>query len=106
MKRGISGTHRMNGIFLAFGENIRPGVILEKAHITDLAPTVMYMMGLQVPSHMDGRVLQEIFRDGFQPALSQSQSHWQGGPASDGQALTEKEKEILTSRLRDLGYVG
>jgi predicted AlkP superfamily phosphohydrolase/phosphomutase len=106
MKRGISGTHRMNGIFLAFGENIRPGVILEKAHITDLAPTVMYMMGLQVPSHMDGRVLQEIFRDGFQPALSQSQSQWQGGPASDGQALTEKEKEILTSRLRDLGYVG
>jgi predicted AlkP superfamily phosphohydrolase/phosphomutase len=106
MKRGISGTHRMNGIFLALGENIRPGVILEKAHITDLAPTIMYMMGLPVPSHMDGRVLQEVFQDGFQPALSESQSHWQGGPASDGQPLTEKEKEILTSRLRDLGYVG
>ncbi|HLO18431.1 MAG TPA: alkaline phosphatase family protein [Anaerolineales bacterium] len=106
MKRGISGTHRMNGIFLAFGENIRPGVILEKTHITDLAPTIMHMMGLQVPAHMDGRVLEEIFRDGFQPALSQSQNQWQGSSFGDGQTLTEEEKEILASRLRDLGYVG
>jgi predicted AlkP superfamily phosphohydrolase/phosphomutase len=106
MKRGISGTHRMNGIFLAYGENIRPGVILEKAHLADLAPTILYMMGLQVPVHMDGRVLREIFRDAFQPALIQPQNQWQGDPANDGQALTEKEKEILTRRLRDLGYVG
>lgn len=106
MKRGISGTHRMNGIFMAYGENIRPGVMLEKSQIIDLAPTIMYMMGLQVPVHMDGRVLQEIFCDGFQPTLSQSPTDWQSEPASDGQALTEKEKEILASRLRDLGYVG
>lgn len=106
MKRGISGTHRMNGIFLAYGETIRPGTLLEKTHITDLAPTIMYMMGLQVPAHMDGRVLQEIFRDGFQPTLSQSQNQWQVSPAGDGQTLTDEEKEILTSRLRDLGYVG
>jgi predicted AlkP superfamily phosphohydrolase/phosphomutase len=106
MKRGISGTHRMNGIFLAYGGNIRPGVIVEKAHITDLAPTILYMMGLQVPVHMDGRVLQEIFHEAFQPALSQPQDQWQGGPANVGPALTEKEKEILARRLRDLGYVG
>jgi predicted AlkP superfamily phosphohydrolase/phosphomutase len=106
MKRGISGTHRMNGIFLAYGENIRSGVVLEKAHLTDLAPTILYMMGLQAPVHMDGRVLREIFRDAFQPAPIQPQNQWQGDPANDGQALTEKEKEILTRRLRDLGYVG
>ena len=106
MKRGISGTHRMNGIFVAFGEHIRPGAIVEKAHITDLAPTILHMMGLQVPAHMDGRVLQEIFQEAFQPVPSQPQSQWQSGPANDSQALTEKEKEILTRRLRDLGYVG
>lgn len=106
MKRGISGTHRMNGIFLAYGDNIRPGAVPEQAHITDLTPTILYMMGLQTPPHMDGRVLREIFQDTFQPALSQPSSQWQSDFDTNGQGLTEEEKEIVAERLRDLGYVG
>jgi len=106
MKRGISGTHRMNGIFLAYGENIRRGIIVEKAHITDLAPTILNIMGVEVPVHMDGRVLQEIFRDDFQSVSTQSQNQWQSNPTDNIQELTEKEKEILARRFRDLGYVG
>ncbi len=115
MKRGISGTHRMNGIFLAYGDNIRPGATPDKAHITDLAPTILYMMGLKPPDHMDGRVLQEIFQETFQPALSRPLNEWQGdyygnGNGSNGDGfgdgLTEEEKEIVAERLRDLGYVG
>ena len=96
----------MNGIFLAYGENIRPGVIVDKAHITDLAPTILNIMGVEVPVHMDGRVLQEIFRDGFQSVSTQSQNQWQSNPTDNVQDLTEKEKEILARRFRDLGYVG
>lgn len=106
MKRGISGTHRMNGIFLAYGDNIRPGMTLEKAHITDLTPTILYMMGLQPPSHMDGRVLREIFQDNFQPALMKPPNKWQNDSTNNGQGLTEEEKEIVAERLRNLGYVG
>jgi predicted AlkP superfamily phosphohydrolase/phosphomutase len=106
MKRGISGTHRMNGIFLAYGENIQPGIALEKAHITDLAPTILYMMGLQPPEHMDGRVLSEIFCDSFQPTLSQTGNSWHNGHGDDVPGLTDEEKEIVAERLRNLGYVG
>jgi predicted AlkP superfamily phosphohydrolase/phosphomutase len=116
MKRGISGTHRMNGIFLAYGDNIRPGAVLEKAQINDLAPTILYMMGLQPPAHMDGRVLKEIFNDSFQPALIQHTNAWQSdfngngegynGSGFNGEGLTDEEKEIVAERLRDLGYVG
>jgi arylsulfatase A-like enzyme len=106
MKRGISGTHRMNGIFLAYGDNIRPGITLEKAHLTDLAPTILYMMGLQPPAHMNGRVLREIFHDSFQPALDQLPNKSQNDFTNNGQGLTEEEKEIVSERLRDLGYVG
>jgi predicted AlkP superfamily phosphohydrolase/phosphomutase len=106
MKRGISGTHRMNGIFLAYGDNIRPGITLEKAHLIDLAPTILYMMGLQPPAHMDGRVLREIFHDSFQPALDQLPNKSQNDFTNNGQGLTEEEKEIVSERLRDLGYVG
>jgi predicted AlkP superfamily phosphohydrolase/phosphomutase len=55
MRRGISGTHRMNGIFLAYGPDIRPGIEVEGAQITDLAPTILHLMGEPVPVHMDGR---------------------------------------------------
>ncbi len=106
MKRGISGTHRMNGIFLAYGENIRPGSTVENARITDLAPTILYTMGLPVPAHMDGRVLREIFQEAFQPEVLPMDSTWQGETTGDSRTLTEQEKEMLTRLMRDLGYVG
>ncbi len=106
MKRGISGTHRMNGIFIAYGDNIRPGTILEKAHLTDLTPTILYMMGLQAPEYMDGRVLHEMFADSFQPILEKLPHEWQNDFNSNGQGLTDEEKDIVAERLRDLGYVG
>ena len=42
MRRGISGTHRMNGIFAALGEPVQPGVEISGATLADLAPTVLH----------------------------------------------------------------
>lgn len=108
MARGISGTHRMNGIFLAYGRDIRPGVTVENAHLTDLAPTILHIMGEPVPGHMDGRILNEILPDGYRPVPHQA-TPWQQPDANDSDnsdGLTDEEKEILANRLRDLGYVG
>jgi predicted AlkP superfamily phosphohydrolase/phosphomutase len=57
------GTHRMNGIFIAYGPDIKStGEELEKAHITDLAPTILHIFGLEIPEDMDGKVLRYIFK--------------------------------------------
>jgi predicted AlkP superfamily phosphohydrolase/phosphomutase len=107
MKRGISGTHRMHGVFLAYGAAIRPGVEVQEAQIVDLAPTILYMLGRPIPEYMDGRVLQEIMADDFQPAQPTAPGHYWDEPFNHNQAeLTEEEIQILTDRLRDLGYVG
>ncbi|MCI0398668.1 MAG: DUF2304 family protein [Chloroflexi bacterium] len=107
MKRGISGTHRMNGIFLAYGPAARPGVEVSSAQIVDLAPTILHLMGEPIPATMDGRVLEEIMSDAFQPGQPPDHHQpWQAPTAQDGQGLTDEEKELLTGRLRDLGYVG
>jgi predicted AlkP superfamily phosphohydrolase/phosphomutase len=106
LQRGISGTHRMNGIFMAYGANIRPLGELSGAQITDLAPTILHLMGEPVPSHMDGRVLTELLPAGFRPVQQVDSREWEPQPADEGEALTEEEMEILTGRLRDLGYVG
>lgn len=56
-----TGSHRLNGIFLAYGKGVRKGYKIENAKIYDIAPTILHIFGLPIPNDMDGRVLMEIF---------------------------------------------
>ncbi|GAG56601.1 unnamed protein product, partial [marine sediment metagenome] len=51
--------HAMNGIFLAYGPDIREGEL--EAEIIDIAPTILHMFEIPVPSDIDGSVL-DIFK--------------------------------------------
>ena len=62
MHRALSGGHRLNGVFMAFGEPIKPGVWLKEAQLTDVAPTALHLAGLPVPEDMDGSVLLDALR--------------------------------------------
>jgi predicted AlkP superfamily phosphohydrolase/phosphomutase len=108
MQRGISGTHRLQGIFLAYGSSIQPGVEIETARIIDLAPTILHLLGTPIPDHMDGRVLHEVLDPTFKPILQTggSPQFWPETPESSQDSLTPEERELLTERLRSLGYVG
>jgi hypothetical protein len=53
------------GIFLAVGDGIRSGAILRRASALDVAPTLLYLMGLPVARDMEGRVLTEILDESF-----------------------------------------
>ncbi len=56
------GTHRMNGIFLAYGPDIKKtGELLQKLNIIDIAPTILHMFKIPIPKDIDGGVLKEIF---------------------------------------------
>jgi len=57
-----TGIHRPEGIFIGYGSDIRNYHIKEESRVWDVTPTILHMMGLPVPSYMDGRVLTEIFR--------------------------------------------
>ena len=47
------------------GEGIRPGAVPANASVLDVAPTILYLMGLPVARDMEGRVLTEILEDEF-----------------------------------------
>jgi len=106
MQRGISGTHRMNGIFMAYGAGIRPGAVVANSSLVDLAPTILHMLGVDVPGHVDGRILHEIFTDSFRPASpSKNGTSWQPA-ASQPHRLTDDEVEIIAKRRRiDVGEI-
>ncbi len=100
--RGDSGCHRLHGIFIARGPEIRAGQTVEGARIQDLAPTILHLMGLSVPDDMDGHVLTE--------ALSTRrpiERHTVAAAAADDEAgLSADETSEVEERLRALGYLG
>jgi predicted AlkP superfamily phosphohydrolase/phosphomutase len=110
--RSISGTHRMNGILMLWGAGIAPGRKLDGGHIVDVAPTVLALMGLEIPSDMDGQVLDEAFLDGAVPPIRISNAgdadrrgHDQE-PGDREADLSKEEEQEIAERLRGLGYVG
>jgi predicted AlkP superfamily phosphohydrolase/phosphomutase len=108
MQRGISGTHRMNGVLVLYGEPIKPDTLMKGASLVDLAPTLLHLMGEPVPTDMDGRVLTDVLQPPLAaPTSIQYVTPGDGGRAQlDDEELCEKDREAIFERLRSLGYVG
>ena len=98
-----TGTHDMEGIFIARGDGIRKGLTLPALHIEDAAPTVLYRMGLEVPEDMDGKVAAGIFEDGFVNSHALVRSGASGLDVEGG--LDEEEDEKVRESLESLGYL-
>lgn len=60
--KGFDGSHRRaNGLFIATGPDIKENSKMN-AKLLDIAPTILHIFGIPIPTDMDGRVLQEIFK--------------------------------------------
>jgi predicted AlkP superfamily phosphohydrolase/phosphomutase len=53
------------GLLMAVGDGIQPGATVSGASVVDVAPTILYLMGLPVARDMDGRVLAELVTPAF-----------------------------------------
>ncbi len=103
---GKSGSHRDHGIFLAEGPGIRAGVTLRGAQIIDVAPTILHLLGVTVPSDMDGQVLEDML-DAEIAAPITTESELQNVAVEDSQdsAYTDEDSVVIAERLRALGYI-
>ncbi|MEE8305117.1 MAG: alkaline phosphatase family protein [Candidatus Tectomicrobia bacterium] len=107
VRRVKSGDHREEGIFLASGPNLGMPMEVKDAAIVDIAPTLLYVSGLPIPTDMDGKVLTEIFDERYR-----ARHPVQYGPAETSdttvapqQDYSEEEEAALRARLRGLGYI-
>ncbi|OGO12121.1 MAG: hypothetical protein A2Y53_02030 [Chloroflexi bacterium RBG_16_47_49] len=103
LRHGISATHRMNGICLAYGQPVQ-SALLNGAKLEDLAPTILYLMGLPIPAQMDGRLLMEAFSSDANLPPPEYIASFESKP-STSEGLSSEDEAILRERLRDLGYV-
>jgi predicted AlkP superfamily phosphohydrolase/phosphomutase len=105
------GNHRMEGIFAARGARIAhhtqplPGLDIE-----DITPTVLHLMGLPVPTDMDGRVLSEIFTPEFsvEPIKPGAPVDFWTNAQKDGfqdEVMSQEDEAEIRERLQALGYI-
>jgi predicted AlkP superfamily phosphohydrolase/phosphomutase len=100
-----SGTHRPEGILVAWGPGIKRRATIEGATLCDIAPTVLYLQHQPVPEDMDGKVLTGILEEtvhGERPVRYCRPAEGQQ-PAAPG--LDSSEARELEERLRGLGYI-
>ncbi len=98
-----TGMHRKNGILIMNGPRCRKSVEI-RPRIIDIAPTVLYLMGLPVVDEMDGKVLEEGI-------LSE---HLNAHPVAVAPAemfgikkgtFSDEDEEKIQESLKALGYL-
>jgi predicted AlkP superfamily phosphohydrolase/phosphomutase len=103
----VNGEHRMHGILIARGPKIRQDTWVENACLVDLAPTILYTLGLPVPKEMDGVVLENLFlplHRKVHPVRYSSQGIAADIPSTDS-TLTPEEEEQIRHQLKQIGYL-
>jgi predicted AlkP superfamily phosphohydrolase/phosphomutase len=100
----ISGAHREEGILLGWGQGIRPGYQLKGATIMDIGPTILGLMGGDIPSDMDGKCLVELLTEKKRNGIS-IQYVSPNLEGSEETSLSEEEEEVLKKQLKSLGYL-
>ncbi|HEY2295968.1 MAG TPA: alkaline phosphatase family protein [Thermoanaerobaculia bacterium] len=103
----ISGTHTASthGIFLAAGPDIDPRADLTGIHIHDMAPTILYALGLPAGEDFAGRARTELFTEGFRRGRPLRTIKSWGTRQETAGARSSKADEILLDELRSLGYI-
>jgi predicted AlkP superfamily phosphohydrolase/phosphomutase len=103
---GNSGDHRMDGFVGMLGSEIKPATKIENANIMDVTPTILYLMGLPIPSDLDGQVLTAPLSE----RLLRSSEILQGAALGSRDQIvpdySDEESEEVKERLRALGYLG
>jgi len=95
-----TGSHRMNGMYLASGPAFAVRPAGEEASILDVAPTVLALFGLAAPADRTGRVLDVA----VSPPATLRPAALGGRPEGDATASEDDEADVR-ERLRGLGYI-
>jgi predicted AlkP superfamily phosphohydrolase/phosphomutase len=107
-----TGTHAPEGIFIARGPRIQQGVVVPELSILDVAPLLLYSLGLPIPSDLEGSLPQGALLPSAllehppevgSPGIAvPGEARQDGGKPSE---YDEEAEEEIIQRLRALGYV-
>lgn len=99
--RPIHGNHHRTGLLAFHGDGIQSGEYLS-ASVTDVAPSVLYLLGCPIPTDMDGEVLFDMFTEDF---CKESIEELRVEPLETPTMQSMADHDSVESRLESLGYL-
>ena len=99
MRKPLDGTHALNGIWVAAGREVS-SLQDTTFSLVDIMPTVLAYCGIDIPEHVDGQVMQALFKT---PLAVQKYTFNIKGKAQV--AYTDQEQKDVENHLSDLGYM-
>ncbi len=105
----LPGTHRPEGVVALAGVGLPPGRNLN-AHLIDATPTILALLGLPIPEHIEGTPITGSPKPADVPAGLAQFRHDAAEPTLEGThrrpfEYSSEEQEIIEQRLMDLGYL-
>lgn len=101
-----AGCHRLEGVFMAYGTGIKKGLVNSALSMTDVAPCLLYSMGLAVPEDFEGRMPSGVFDEAHLSANPLRTEGRTNGMDEDGAKKEDSsESGVVMSQLRMLGYI-
>ncbi len=102
----FNGCHRRAGMVVLYGKPFLKGIRLRDHDITDLSPTILYLLNHPIPEDMDGDVMIDALRSDYCHTHPIHKSGMSWKPSLDDKSSFSKEEETLvTEHLRNLGYL-
>jgi arylsulfatase A-like enzyme len=73
----------------------------------DLAPTILYCLGVPIPDDMDGQVLTDIFTEEFVSAhtIQYTKAPYSEMDKDEDTTYSAEEADLMSQKLKDLGYL-
>jgi len=104
----INGTHRPEGIFILGGPGVRSGEHPEPFSILDIAPTMLYCLGLPIPEQFEGKITaaawEESYLQAHQPGAVKETAPFPTSERAES-PFSDEEETAIWAQLQSLGYV-
>lgn len=95
--------HHPDGVYLFWGPRIEAGASPGVVNIENIAPTMLYLMGLPLDPSMDGSVISEIIKPEFADNRPYTIDDYNRLRPSI--TYSEEDREGLEEMLRSIGYI-
>ena len=102
------GIHRREGIFLGKGPGLRKATRVEGFSVQNIAPLLLYTLGISIPENIEGKVPEEIFEKEFisyNPPLIEGRAREGKELEREEEYYTPEEEAEIYRKLKDLGYL-
>lgn len=101
-----SGSHRLDGMLVMAGADIRAGETIADATVADILPTMLALSDLPVPDDLDGQPLMNAFSDELRASVRFISPDEDSVDETSAPGLQDDELTNIEDRLRSLGYLG